>query len=233
MISLQATKLELYMLGVELSRKFLSVNHLGAPEYFTFEEVLKRPFTDPMHRRLIKLVNGPKQGYGTGWYYDNTAFVNLKKAASLVKKPRCSTWSFPGYKIDREPCGVVAHETGHHVDHVLGEGQNPKLTPGMNPDANTIRLYNTLFRGSPSSHPEWAKVVRLSKPITSYEPNLHESFAETGRLFILNPDLLEQGSPERFKFFTKVGLKPSETRDFRQVLDHPDYVAAAERWIAK
>ncbi len=75
--------------------------------------------------------------------------------------------------------------------------------------------------------------MRRSKVITSYEPNLHESFAETSRLFILNPDLLEQGSPERFKFLTNVGLKTSETRDFRQVLDHPDYIQAAENWIRK
>lgn len=233
MINLDITKSELYTMGVTLSQKFLSVNDVYTPEYVTFEEVFTRQPSDLMYRRLRKLEGGPLQGYATGWYYANTVFVNLKKAAYLVKKPQCTNWSFPGYKIDREPCGVTAHETAHHLDHVLGDGHHPDLTPDMNPDVNTVKLYYSLFRGSPSSHPEWAKIVHQSKPITSYEPNLHESFAETGRLFILNPDLLREGSPERYRFFFNLRLRTSETRDFRQVLDHPDYIAQAERWIAK
>jgi hypothetical protein len=233
MVPTNITKPELFSMGVALSRKFLSVNDLYVPQYLTFEEVFQRPPHDLMYRRLRRLESGPVQGYATGWYYANTVFVNLKKAARAVMRPGCSSWSFPCYKIDREPCGVAAHETAHHLDHVLGNGHHPNLTPDMNPDANAVRLYYTLFTGSPSSHPEWAKVVRHSKPITSYEPNLHESFAETGRLFILNPDLLEQGSKPRFKFFTNLGLRVSETRDFRQVLDHSTYIAQAERWIAK
>jgi len=218
-------------MGVALSKGFLAHNDVYAPQFLTFEEVFLRSPSDLMHRRLSRLVNGPKQGYGTGWYYDNTVFVNLKKAARAVMHPGCSSWSFPCYKIDREPCGVVAHETAHHIDHVLGP---LRLGPGLNPDTtHPVRLYRSLFVGSPSSHPEWEKVVRRSKPITSYEPNLHESFAETGRLFILNPDLLRQGSPERYDFFIALGLRHTETRDFRQVLDHHTYIAQAERWIAK
>ena len=195
-------------MGVALSRKFLSVNDLYAPQYLTYEQVFGsfQP-TSHEHRLLSKLERGPAQGYATGYYTNNTCFVNLKKAARAVMRPGCSSWSFPCYKIDREPCGVVAHETGHHVNKVLGDPAGDSL---------------------------WASTVRHSKAITSYEPNLDESMAETLRLYILNPDLLYHGSRKRFNFlFHQMKLKPSENRSFQEVLDHPTYIAQAERWIAK
>lgn len=206
MIPQKITKQELFNMGVELSRKFLSVNDLYVPTYVTYEEVFATYPQNSWERRCLeRMQRGPGQGYGTGYYNWNTCFVNLKKAAHPVMRPGCSSWSFPCYKIDREPCGVVAHETGHHVDKVLGY---------------------------PARGTTWARVVKHSQAITSYEPNLDESWAETLRLFILNPDLLRQASTPRYKFVTS-GLKPSETRDFRAVLDHPTYIAQAERWIAK
>lgn len=206
MISQNITKQELFDLGVTLSTKFLIVNKLFLPQYFTYEQVFAGDPNEFTYKILRRLESGPHQGYGTGYYTNNRVFVNLKKAAHLVKKPMCTSWSFPAYKIDREPCGVVAHETGHHVD----------------------KCYGDISQGS-----TWANIVKNSKAITSYEPNLAESMAETLRLFILNPDLLERGSTPRFDFLISGGLKPSETRDFRQVLDHPDYIAQAEKWIAK
>lgn len=207
MIPFNITKPELFKMGVALSQKFLSVNDLYVPKYVTYEEVFATyPQVSWERRCLERLQRGPQQGYGTGYYNWNTCFVNLKKAARAVMKPGCSSWSFPCYKIDREPCGVVAHETGHHVNKVLGD---------------------------PAAGGLWARTVKNSKPITTYEPNLDESMAETFRLFILNPDLLLRGSTPRYDFLIAGGLRPSETRDFRAVLDHPTYIAQAERWIAK
>jgi hypothetical protein len=245
MVNLHASKQELFDLGVTLAKKFLLTNNIFSPGYYTFEEIFQRtsPHADTLYRHLVKLTGGPKQGYGTGWYYENNVFVNLKRAAWLVRKPACSSWSFPGYKVDREPCGVVAHEVGHHVDHIMGQPNTEfKALFDSVSGKDTTRdiraraplvYYHSLFCKSPSSRPEWRDIVKQSKPITSYEPNLHESFAESMRLFILNPDLLEQGSKPRFDFLLNCGLRPSETRDFRQVLDHPAYIAQAERWIAK
>ncbi len=211
MIDLNISKQQLFDLGVTLTKKFLSVNDLYVPEFFTYEQIFETGDLHPTmrgfaYRVLRRLENGPAQGYATGYYSHNTVFVNLKKAAWLVRKPACSSWSFPGYKVDREPCGVVAHETGHHVDKCCCD----------------------ISRGT-----TWRDTVKNSKSITSYEPNLSESMAESLRLFILNPDLLEQGSRPRYQFLQGIGLKPSETRDFRQVLDHPAYIAQAERWILK
>ena len=206
MIDLYLSKQQLFDRGVDLAKKFLAVNNLYIPEFLTYQQVFAGDPTSRSYRILRKLENGPHQGYGTGYYSHNRVFVNLKKAAWLVRKPACSSWSFPGYKVDREPCGVVAHEVGHHVDKCLC-------------DASRVGL--------------WRHTVSISKPITSYEPNLSESFAETLRLFILNPDLLRRGSPQRFDFLVAGGLRPSENRDFIEVLDHIDYIRQAERWIAK
>jgi len=201
----------LYNYGITLATAFLKLNNLPIPDYLTYEEVWQMNPESVMFRRLRKLAGGPAQGTGTGWYYKNTVFVNLKASARAVQNPCVMSWSYPRYKIDRTPTGVVAHETGHHVDEVF-------------------RL-----QGFPSTQRNllWEKVVKESKRVTGYEPVLSESWAETMRLFILNPDLLRLGSPLRYDYVLSVGLKPSITDDFRTVLDHPAYIAAAEKWITK
>lgn len=203
---LNATKDQLFLAGVTTCRIFLLHNKLPLPQFFTYEEIFQHPESN--HYRLLrKLEHGPAQGYATGYYTQNTIFVNLKKAARLQKQPVAQLWSFPAYKIDRTPYGVVAHETGHHVDHCLHD----------------------IFRRN-----EWIDLYQHTKRITSYEPRPWEAGAESMRLFILNPDLLKKASLARYSYIERQGLEPVESRHFADVLyNHPAYVAQAEKWIAQ
>lgn len=114
------------------------------------------------------------------------------------------SWSFTGYKADITPAGVLAHEIGHYIDWSV----NWSYGKTMN----------------------WKK----SKAVSSYEPNDQESFAETMRLFILNPDLLKQGSPDRYQYLTKfLKFKPVISDTWEEVLikAHPKFKSAAQNWI--
>lgn len=62
------------------------------------------------------------------------------------------------------------------------------------------------------------KNLPSNKKITSYEPNKLESFAETMRLFILNPDLLKTKWIERYNYIIQLGFKPSITDSWQEVL---------------
>lgn len=97
-------------------------------------------------------------------------------------------YSWPGHISDRTVLGVYAHELGHHAHFTR-------------PDFEQIRA------DFPRKH-----------SITGYEPNVDESFAETFRLFVLNPDLLKNGRSTRYEYMLKLGFIPSETRDYREVL---------------
>jgi hypothetical protein len=175
---------------------------------------------------LHKLCDGPTQGYGTGWYHNNHIFVNLPRCAKPVPNPFANRRSYPGNKTDRTPTGVVAHETGHHVEAALVGRRWPRVQVWMNPK----------ILGLTGEHGEkWRQVIKKSKAISGYEPVPSESWAETMRLFILNPDLLRLAVPERYAFITKdAGLRPLVQDDFRSVLNqHPVYIANAESWISK
>lgn len=115
----------------------------------------------------------------------DTVYVNVRKTSKPVKKPGFR-WSFTGYKADLTVYGVTAHETGHHV-HV-------KL--------RRSRVNDLIYSLQVDKEP----------PVSSYEPNMSELFAEAMKLFILNPDLLRQGRPRRYALFTRtLGLKPLHT----------------------
>ncbi len=106
-------------------------------------------------------------------------FVNVARAA-MPTRERSRIWSYPGHKTDRTPAGILAHETGHHVGHEL-------------------RL---------DTSSEWFDIWLFSDSVTSYEPTMEEGFAETMRLFILNPELLRKGRPSRYQYLIDAGLKP-------------------------
>lgn len=83
--------------------------------------------------------------------------------------------SFPGYTSDRTVIGVVCHEIGHHVDEVE--------------------------RVSDTS--DWANAIRGAK-VSSYEPYPNEAFAESVRLYILNPALLQVVAPKRYSLLGEI-----------------------------
>lgn len=65
---------------------------------------------------------------------------------------------------------------------------------------------------------------KKGRKVSGYEPNSMEMWAESMRLFILNPDLLSRYSPERYEYIRNVvGLKPATKRDA---------IARLDRWGA-
>lgn len=210
-------KTELYKIGVDAATEFLLLNDLPLPMFVTYEAVASTP--DIPARTLTffnrATTNGAVQGTGTGLYYDGYVFVNVPACAWPVHSPNVRSWSWPGYKADRTPIGVVAHEVGHHCEVVLGKQSGLK-----------------------ESHdgPLWrALLAKYHKQVSGYEPAPSEAWAESMRLFILNPALLREALTARYVFITDVcKLKPLPRplkRGWRAVLDNANYEPAAERFI--
>ena len=183
-------KLSLFTLGASVSQSFCAINNLPLPEY-----------------KIKRLTS-------TGRYLGQTRtkraqiLVNLEKTAYPVERPSHMRWSHPGWKTDRTACGVVLHETGHHVEEVLS------------------------YR-KPFLFDSWRKLWRGTKRVSGYEPNSAEAFAETMRLFIGNPDLLRLAIPARYNYIRGElkleSIQPHE--NYRAAIGNPNYYAAADRWI--
>ena len=109
-------------------------------------------------------------------------------------------WSWMGYKVNTTPQGVLAHEMGHHTDFAFGMVSHKM------------------------------PVELLKKKVSGYEPNREEAFAETMKLFIINPDFLKQALPLRYKFLVDyLGLIPTEMGSYQEVLS---YYNAPDRFFA-
>lgn len=185
------TKRELFLLGVEASKRFLDYNNLSPCKY-----------------HIVDWGDGPMAD--TGLYtWPGKIEVNLDVTALPRNKPVCSMRSFPGSKIDRTAFGVVAHETGHHVEFSLAKRRFFSMVGWKN------------------------AIIQGRKKVSGYEPNFHEAFAETMRVFILNPSLLQDAIPARYDYITNVlGLRPTVSLFWREVLPaayHQDCLS----WIAK
>lgn len=136
------------------------------------------------------------------WRFPSTCAYYRPEAIHIALS-RCShigtanrAWSYPGYVTDRTPYGVMAHELGHHVDYMLSGAKG-----AYGGDfSETMRKQS----GEPK--------------LTSYCPNDWEWFAEMFRLFATNPDLLWRARPKTHRLILASGLKPVETRPWREVL---------------
>ena len=62
-----------------------------------------------------KLIISGKDTKYSGEYYNKTLYVYHKNCRSPVKVPNNWGWSYPGYKADRTPYGVIMHEMGHYI----------------------------------------------------------------------------------------------------------------------
>jgi len=116
-------------------------------------------------------------------------------------------WFFSCGRSDGTPMGVVAHETGHHVHF-------SKDISGMIKDLDGV--------------------TNKEPRVTPYEPNVYEAIAEMMRIFILNPELLKEGRPKRWKYLTNaVGLKPLHNKPWKTILKHahPRIIKATKIWI--
>ncbi len=102
-----------------------------------------------------------------------------------------SSWSFPGYVIDRTPYGVVQHELGHYA---LGS-------------------FHRNFNGEIIM----ADAIKDEEPISGYAPNPEEKCVEMFRLYVTNPNLLSLIRPRAFEWLAK-RVKPIEHREWQEVL---------------
>lgn len=140
-----------------------------------------------------------------------------RKCASPVKRPGYR-WSFTGYKADLTAPGVIAHEMGHHVWECV-----------IRDDAG-------------KRHARWQRnLIRNWRAFVSDEPapsgygatSTHEDFAESFKLFLLNPDLLYIGRPRRHAFFvTQLYIYPIVEATWHEVLQnaHEKIIDAVQRW---
>ena len=112
---------------------------------------------------------------------------------------------------DYTALGVLCHEVGHLVDYSL------------NPLTYSMRKLNG-----------FQSLVDEEVEISRAEHNVRESFAESIRLFITNPDLLLRGRPRRWDHLVyDLKLKPLHDTRWQTVLQKtPRYVhQAVERWL--
>lgn len=134
------------------------------------------------------------------FYHVNSCGFYRARHGVCVMPDKCShlgisggSWSWPGYVIDRTAYGVVCHEMGHYVhEQVLFDS-------------------DCCFRHSNESC------------ITSYGTKDHkEWFAEMFRLYLTNPDLLEDIKPKTFEWLDE-RFHVVESRPWRHVLhDAPE-----------
>lgn len=111
-------------------------------------------------------------------------WVDLSACRTAVLSNEGRSWTYPGYKADVTPLGVLAHEVGHHVG-----------------------FYKRIFN-----------IPGARNLVSGYEPNGHEVVAESLRLFILNPQLLQIIAPKRYDYLIASGLKPVVTETWQEVL---------------
>jgi len=142
---------------------------------------------------------------GFGLYYDNNRkiVINVKRCRLPAKNPGYA-WSYTGWKADLTVGGVLAHEVGHHCE-----------------------------KDSEITYKEWRRHCRGERPPTSYAPNWREDFAESMKIFILNPDLLQYGRPKRYELLAAVFSQTIEAT-WQEILihAHEKYKFAAIRWAA-
>lgn len=160
-------------------------------------------------KRLSKL----RVDYGFYETFEQRINVNVKKSRTPVKTPGFQ-WSYTGYKADLTITGIMAHEVGHHVHTLFGSG------------------YSRSLKGFIL---DFTKFIHNESSVSSYEPNPYEMFAESMRLFIINPSLLQEGRKKRYEYIVSMGLKPIVDLHWREVLvnAHSRLICGAESWIKK
>lgn len=133
--------------------------------------------------------------------------VNVAYTAWQVTNPTVRRQSRPGWKTDRTAKGVVLHELGHHV----------------------------WYSRADKCHAAWRKVIRQSHPsarVSGYEPCVEESFAESFRLYALNPSLLKAALPARYHCIRDVFKITPPTRQRWATILPPEFHGRAKAWIA-
>ena len=200
--------------GRDISFAWLALNGLPVPDriYFDRESAnAARRVEDPRSKHLLRpeWLGVYQRTWPGGW---NAIAVDVQ-GCHMEARQRPSGdkpfWNAPGSFMDFTPLGVFCHEVGHHVDFTL----HPKAYSRQN---------------------GFEEVADDEEEISSVEHNVLESFAEAIRLFITNPDLLQQGRPDRYEYLTRgMGLKALHLTGWRTVLRNAGkrVRSSAEAWL--
>lgn len=149
---------DLYLRGCLLLNSFCALNQIPAPEI----QRLGR------EDRLYSLAT-------CAYYRAGRISVMVEKCAHIGSSGMA--WSYPGYKVDRTPYGVLQHELGHHIDRFFSQQFGLPFSEHI----YTKEPHLTGYRGSGGEynkthfHMEW--------------------FAEHFRLFVTNPGLSQALAP--------------------------------------
>ena len=103
------TKDELAERSVKHIQNFLQMNNLPVPEFV-----------------MSEYPDAKNKFQKTGHYSrkEGKVYLNAANTRNPVMKPGGMQWSYPGYKVDKTPLGVLAHEIGHHIDHTMKFDEN-------------------------------------------------------------------------------------------------------------
>jgi hypothetical protein len=168
---------EMFLQGVALAQSFCELNAIPMP---TIERL------DPSRRNYH---------IGTCAYYrPTTIHVMVEKCAGKGFIGRA--WSWPGYKVDRTPYGVVQHELGHHVD--------TERTGQVTRENVLAKLFSRQI-WEVSREPALTGYLGTDKEAATF---FMEWFAENFRLFVTNPDLSFLLRPRFYEALRNAGLIP-------------------------
>lgn len=140
---------------------------------------------------------------------------NVRITCNLARFRHTSPYTSPKGKTDISPIGVLAHELGHILWFALAR------KPG------TRKLWQLEWR---SLH-----YNQRSSGISSYARRAgpEEDFAETHRLFVLNPKLLRELSSDRFEFmqwcYRQLLGTEHPRRQFKRLKS--DHVRSCDKWL--
>lgn len=166
--------------------------------------------------------------YGCYEYNTRTIHCNVGKTKFPVKNPGFH-WSYTGAKADLTIPGIIAHEAGHHIDACLAKDEkSPKAYIKKKACSKSLTVTSKF------AEILLCEIYVRENSVSSYEPNVAEMLAESMRLFILNPELLREGRPMRYKYITDfLGLKPIVTAPWEKILEnaHERLIAAQKSWI--
>ena len=182
-------KESLFHQGVKLAEAWCALNQIPMP--------------------AIDRLNPKERNYHIGtcaYYRPTTIHIMVEKCAANGMGGRA--WSWPGYKIDRTPYGVIQHELGHHVDTVRTPGLYRKQI------ALTDLFSHRLYQLTDNEPPLTGYLGTDTNHATFYM----EWFAENLRLFVTNPDLSLKLRPRFFNAAFNAGLRPVHNETWEEIL---------------
>lgn len=174
-------------------------------ELFDIAQILVKDFLTLNKQIRTPVIKVDNELCVYGQATQRTIKINVKKCAVATRTPGFK-WSYPGYKADLTPVGVLAHELGHIIHFNIERDYKKYVT----------------------------NIRKKEAKVSSYEPNVWETIAESTKLFITNPNLLKVGRPRRYEMLTEfIGIQPLHDNDWQYAFANanPKFLAAAEKWI--